>query len=117
MVGLSTTLGCPIRPDVFERYIPAQRGGFREIMEALIRFRSGEAMHDAVAISTLLDDRLMTWQTGEITVELAPPERSGQTVLHPSEHADMRAAVAVDTDRYDAIIGGMLQRLEKRLRN
>lgn len=117
MVGLSITLGCPIRPDVFERYIPAQRGGFREIMEALIRFRSGEAMHDAVAISTLLDDRLMTWQTGEITVELAPPERSGQTVLHPSEHADMRAAVAVDTDRYDAIIGGMLQRLEKRLRN
>ena len=96
MVGLSITLGCPIRPDVFERYIPAQRGGFREIMEALIRFRSGEAMHDAVAISTLLDDRLMTWQTGEITVELAPPERSGQTVLHPSEHADMRAAVAVD---------------------
>ena len=90
---------------MFERYIPAQRGGFREIMEALIRFRSGEAMHDAVAISTLLDDRLMTWQTGEITVELAPPERSGQTVLHPSEHADMRAAVAVDTDRYDAIIG------------
>lgn len=77
MVGLSITLGCPIRPDVFERYIPAQRGGFREIMEALIRFRSGEAMHDAVAISTLLDDRLMTWQTGEITVELAPPERSG----------------------------------------
>ena len=71
MVGLSITLGCPIRPDVFERYIPAQRGGFREIMEALIRFRSGEAMHDAVAISTLLDDRLMTWQTGEITVELA----------------------------------------------
>lgn len=64
MVGLSITLGCPIRPDVFERYIPAQRGGFREIMEALIRFRSGEAMHDAVAISTLLDDRLMTWQTG-----------------------------------------------------
>ena len=117
MVGLSITLGCPIRPDVFERYIPAQRGGFREIMEALIRFRSGEAMHDAVAISTLLDDRLMTWQTGEITVELAPPERSGQTVLHPSEHADMRAAVAVDTVRYDAIIGGMLQRLEKRLRN
>ena len=117
MVGLSITLGCPIRPDVFERYIPAQRGGFREIMEALIRFRSGEAMHDAVAISTLLDDRLMTWQTGEITVELAPPERSGQTVLHPSEHADMRAAVAVDTDCYDAIIGGMLQRLEKRLRN
>lgn len=91
MVGLSITLGCPIRPDVFERYIPAQRGGFREIMEALIRFRSGEAMHDAVAISTLLDDRLMTWQTGEITVELAPPERSGQTVLHPSEPADMRA--------------------------
>lgn len=117
MVGLSITLGCPIRPDVFERYIPAQRGGFREIMEALIRFRSGEAMHDAVATSTLLDDRLMTWQTGEITVELAPPERSGQTVLHPSEHANMRAAVAVDTDRYDAIIGGMLQRLEKRLRN
>lgn len=117
MVGLSITLGCPIRPDVFERYIPAQRGGFREIMEALIRFRSGEAMHDAVAISTLLDDRLMTWQTGEITVELAPPERSGQTVLHPLEHANMRAAVAVDTDRYDAIIGGMLQRLEKRLRN
>ena len=117
MVGLSITLGCPIRPDVFERYIPAQRGGFREIMEALIRFRSGEAMHDAVAISTLLDDRLMTWQTGEITVELAPPERSGQTVLHPSEHANMRAAVAVDMDRYDAIIGGMLQRLEKRLRN
>ena len=99
MVGLSITLGCPIRPDVFERYIPAQRGGFREIMEALIRFRSGEAMHDAVAISTLLDDRLMTWQTGEITVELAPPERSGQTVLHPSEHADMRAAVQLIAGR------------------
>ncbi len=36
MVGLSITLGCPIRPDVFGRDIPAQRGGFREIMEALI---------------------------------------------------------------------------------
>lgn len=28
MVGLSITLGCPIRPDVFERYIPAQRAAF-----------------------------------------------------------------------------------------
>ena len=29
----------------------------------------------------------------------------------------MSEAVAVDRVRYDAVIGGMLQRLEKRLRN
>ena len=80
-------------------------------MRRLIAFRNGEAMHDAIAISTLIDDQLASWDSGRIQVVTNDPIHMGQTVLHPAPEGVHRAASAVDHDRYDAVIGGMLRRL------
>ena len=68
-------------------------------------------MHDAIAISTLIDEQMAVWDRGSIQVITDDPVHMGQTVLHPSQNGICRAAAAVDHDRYDAVIGGMLRRL------
>lgn len=111
MVGLNVTKTCPIRPDVFTRCSPAPDGPIETVMQQLIAFRNGEAMHDAIAISTLIDEQMAVWDRGSIQVITDDPVHMGQTVLHPSQNGICRAASAVDHDRYDAVIGGMLRRL------
>ena len=39
------------------------------------------------------------------------PVHMGQTALYPSQNGICRAASAVDHDRYNAVISGMLRRL------
>ena len=115
MVGLNVTKTCPIRPDVFTRCSPAPDGYIETVMQQLIAFRNGEAMHDAIAISTLIDDRMAAWDRGSIQVITDDLVHMGQTVLHPAQDGICRAAAAVDHDRYDAVIGGMLRRLHSRV--
>ena len=111
MVGLNVTKPCPIRPDVFDRCSSAPDGPIETVMRRLIAFRNGEAMHDAIAISTLIDEQMASWDQGSIEVITEDPVHVGQTVLHAAPDGFHRAAAAVDHDRYDAIIGGMLRRL------
>ena len=54
---------------------------------------------------------MAVWDRGSIQVITDDPVHMGQTVLHPSQNGICRAASAVDHDRYDAVIGGMLRRL------
>ncbi len=111
MIGLNVTKTCPIRPDVFERCSPTPNGTLETVMRQLLAFRNDEAMHDAVAIATLIDEDMATWERGTIEVITDDSIRAGQTVLHPSEEGVCRVATVVDHDRYDAVIGGMLRRL------
>ena len=111
MVGLNVTKPCPIRPDVFDRCSPTPDGPIETVMRRLIAFRNGEAMHDAIAISTLIDEQLASWDGGRIQVITGDPIHVGQTVLHPAPDGVHRAASTVDHDRYDAVIGGMIRRL------
>ena len=83
-------------------------GGFLQPQAAELMNGLGYGMHNGYGMT----------ETGILSaVSYTQLDVYKRQVLHPSEHADMRAAVAVDTDRYDAIIGGMLKRLEKRLRS
>ena len=111
MVGLNVTKTCPIRPDVFDRCARDPDGPVETVMRRLIAFRNGEAMHDAITISTLIDEQMASWDCGRIEVVTGDPVHVGQTVLHTALDGVHRAALAVDHDRYDAVIGGMLQRL------
>ena len=111
MIGLNVTKICPIVPETFTKYGSKMNQNIRDIFEGLIRFRNGEAMHDAIAIATLLDEGFMQWQKGTVHVELIDEIHKGQTVLHPDSNGIHRVAVEVDTERYNAVIGGMLERL------
>lgn len=111
MIGLNVTTVCPICLDVFDRRDNTARSDIVSIMQQLIAFRNGEAMHDAVAIATLLDDRLMEWGKGQVHVETVDEEHMGQTILRPDDNGKHRVAVKVDVDRYNAVISGMLDRL------
>lgn len=112
MVGLNVTLVCPIDMNVFSGREQDARQDILSIMKQLIAFRRGEAMHDAVAIATMLDDGLMEWKQGRVQVETEDTERMGQTVLQQDSRGCHRVAVSVDVARYNAIIGGMLDRLK-----
>lgn len=111
MIGLNVTRICPIREDVFDRFGKEMDPLIRDVMKGLIRFRNGEALHDVIALSTLVDSKLMTWEKGTVRIELQNYERKGQTVFIPGTEGKTRVAVAVDPDRYDSIIGEMLLHL------
>lgn len=111
MIGLNVTTACPIRDETFLHYGIRMNPTIRNIMEELIRFRNGEAMHDAVALATLLDDSIMHWEIGSVHVELTDVLRKGQTLLRPDAAGIHRVAVQVDSDRYNSAIAGMLRHL------
>ena len=112
MIGLDITRGCPIRRELFAEFMDSPRKDIVQIMRALIDFRSGEAMHDAIAISTLIDKDLMTWDEGIVYVEMENEERRGQTVFREQKGGHHRVSVAVSNDRFNAVIREMLTRLK-----
>ena len=111
MIGLNVTRKCPIRTDVFERCGMDMDPFIRDVMKELISFRNGEAMHDIIALSTLIDEEIMTWERGTVRIELNDAERKGQTVFTADRDGTVRAAVGVNPDRYDTVIGDMLKKL------
>lgn len=111
MVGLNVTRTCPIRRELFDEFENSPRRDIVQLMRTLIDFRSGEPMHDAIAISTLIDERLATWREGTVRVETQDVERRGQTVFREGSGGRHRVAVAVDTGRFEAVLRELLTRL------
>lgn len=93
MVGLNVTLRSPVAAERLDEYAPECRAEVKEFMKALIRFRNGEAMHDAVAISTLLDDNTVEWQRGMVRIHTENDEFRGKTEFTPDPNGNMRVAV------------------------
>ena len=76
-------------------------------MQTMIDFRKGEPMHDAVAIASLIDEKILEFLPADVTVETENVERRGQTVVKENSGANTRVAVKADLPRYYDVIAGM----------
>lgn len=107
MIGLNVTSICPINLSIFESF----DNNYTTIMKELIKYRKGDPMHDAIAISTLIDNNIMTWSTGTVHIVVEDNEHKGQTVLTENTNGIHRVATKVDTTLYNNVIKEMITRL------
>lgn len=62
--------------------------------------RDDITFHDPLAAATLFDKEICTFERGEVTVETADPERTGQTVWRPDANGRHEVATAVKPSRF-----------------
>ena len=109
MVGLNVTRLAPLRKSIFNTVSPAVRPEVRNVIEKLIEFRNEEAMHDAIAISSLVCDDVITWKNSYTYVIDGDSERRGVTVTDfDAITCNSRIAVAIDTSAYYRVITDMI---------
>ncbi|MDO4499814.1 MAG: nucleoside hydrolase [Erysipelotrichaceae bacterium] len=109
MIGLNVTLKSVMPREVFDVISEGSNPYIREVMQKLIDFRNGEAMHDAVAIGSMIEDYL-TFEDAFVYIELNGEERNGQTVCDfNSKTPNTRVATAVNLDGYYKMMKGMLE--------
>ena len=108
MVGLNVTRQAPLGKDVFDG-LERINTGIREVMEKLIEFRNGEAMHDAIAISSLVDEDVIKWQDAYTQVIDGDGPKRGMTVTEYDRKPNSRVAVGNDTERYYRVMRDMMK--------
>ncbi|MDO4494000.1 MAG: nucleoside hydrolase [Clostridia bacterium] len=112
MIGLNLTRQCVV-PDTRLRELATEcRPELLDFLCALIRFRNGETMHDAVAIATLIDETVTTWERGTVKINTDPAdERYGETVFTPDPNGTVRVGMQADYAKYEAMFAGMANRM------
>ncbi|MBQ1506618.1 MAG: nucleoside hydrolase [Erysipelotrichales bacterium] len=109
MVGLDSTVQCPVPLEEFEKMSVHTDPFIRETMRELIRFRKGEAMHDAVAAACMIDPDIVSWKTADVTVEVNEGLTKGMTVIFPDENGNDRVAHNPVRERYLAVFEKTVQ--------
>ena len=111
MVGLNATIQAPVHRSLFDPLSEHTEKAVREALQGLIDFRKGEPMHDALAVSTLIDDSIITWKNFEGHVETQAAEKRGKVWLQETEeYKGLRCAMSVNLEKYHAVIAEMLKR-------
>ena len=83
-------------------------------MRALIAFRKGEALHDPVAIATLLDESIMTWRDAYTEIEFSDVETNGMCHIHyDAAVINSRIAVRLHQQAYQKYFMEMCARCPK----
>ncbi len=108
MVGLNVTRKAPLRKDIFDG-LEGVDERIREVMLELIDFRNEESMHDAIAISSLINEKALLWRNADVHV-VEDGEKRGMSVAVFDEDADSRVAVGIDADEYYKVIRDMIVR-------
>lgn len=108
MVGLNVTLKANLPREVFDPISSHFPTNLRKVMKSLIDFRKGEPMHDAVAISSLIDTEVLKFENAYVYIELDDKERYGQTVCDfSSSKPNCRVATSINLDKYYNVIKKM----------
>ena len=111
MIGLNVTLRCNVGRDIFDKMSETTRPEVRKVMQQLIDFRRGEAMHDAVAIATLVDDSWIEWKETRVDVEAHSEKAKVWTMMAatriPKDERIHRVAWDMKIEGYYAIFERM----------
>lgn len=111
MVGLNVTHMCPLDYRTFDSMKKDAREDVIAFMRGLIVFRDFQPiLHDAIAISTLVDPSFVTWKECNICIETQNEEHLGQTV--PMEGTGHRVAIDCDRERYLKVFETMVSRFK-----
>lgn len=108
MIGLNVTLKANLPREVFDPISTHFPTEIRKVMQGLIDFRNGEPMHDAVAISSIIDENALKFEDAHVHIELEDQERLGQTICYlNSNNPNCRVATSINLDNYYNIIKNM----------
>ena len=111
MVGLNVTRQAPLRHEIFHGISENVRPEIIDVMSRLVTFRNEEAMHDAIAFASLLNDEIFSWLDADTYVIDDHGEHHGQTVVTEDHaHPNSRVAIGIDTDAYYKVMKDMINR-------
>ena len=109
MIGLNVTREAPLKRSILDQ-TDAIDDTVKDVVSRLIEFRNEESMHDAIAISSLLDDQIIGFRNADITIIDDDKEKEGMTHTIFNENALNRAAVNIDVYRYYELMKELLRR-------
>ncbi len=108
MIGLNVTRGSRISLEAFAKMNGPENPLIRDIMRSLIAFRKGEALHDPLAIATVLDDTIMTWRNAYTEIEFSDAKTNGMCHFDfESAMPNSRIAVRLDQRAYQNLFKKM----------
>ena len=77
-------------------------------MEKLIEFRNEESMHDAIAISSLVNDKAIIFKDSYTTIIDDYSEKRGMSVVDYERTPNSRVAIDINNEEYYDVIRGAI---------
>ena len=113
MIGLNVTRKAPLRKSIFDG-LDNVNEKIKDVMEKLIEFRNEESMHDAIAISSLVNDKAIIFKDSYTTIIDDYSEKRGMSVVDYERTPNSRVAVDINNEEYYDVIRGAITRLSNR---
>ena len=113
MIGLNVTRKAPLRRSIFDGLNDLDER-IRDVMEKLIEFRNEESMHDAIAISSLVSDKVLIFKDAFTSIIDDYSEKRGMSVVDYEKAPNSRVAVDINADEYYKVMRQMILLLSKR---
>ena len=109
MIGLNVTRKAPLPRAILEDITDCDPE-IKDVMLELIRFRHEEAMHDAIAISSLISDDIITFADAYTHIIDGKDEKRGMSVVEYDKTPNSRVAVDINVEAYYRVMREMLRR-------
>ena len=111
MVGLNATRKAPLRRSIFDG-LDGINEEIKEVMLKLIEFRNEESMHDAIAISSLVNDKAIIFKDAYTYIIDGEVEKRGMSVVDYEKTPNSRVAVDINIEEYYKVIRDMIQQFK-----
>ena len=108
MIGLNVTRKAPLETSIFDD-IPNMNPIIKDVMEKLIIFKHPDSMHDAIAISSLISDDIITFKETYTYIIDDEGEKHGMSATDDNKTANSRVAVDINVENYYEVIKEMLR--------
>ena len=112
MIGLNVTRKAPLRKTIFDGLENIDEK-IKDVMLKLIEFRNEESMHDAIAISSLVNDKAIVFKDAYTTIIDDYSEKRGMSVADYDKAPNSRVAVDINNDEYYDVIRQTIVNLSK----
>ena len=110
MIGLNVTRKAPLKKTIFDG-LQNLNEKIKEVMLKLIEFRNEESMHDAIAISTLVSDKVIVFKDAFTTIIDDESEKHGMSAADYDKTPNSRVAVDINNEEFYRIIRETIVRL------
>lgn len=113
MVGLNVTEKCEVKLEEALKHMNDMPDELYYAVETMINFRSGEALHDAVAVALLVNPEMGEFKDYYVSVETLSPVTKGQTIVDfnnvTGNDANTSVAMEIDAVKYRKMFCDMLE--------
>ena len=107
MIGLNVTRKAPLRKSIFDN-LENINPEIKDVMLKLIEFRNEEAMHDAIAISSLVNDKVIIFKDAYTYIIDDNSEKRGMSAVDYEKTPNSRVAVDVNVEEYYKVMRDMI---------